>query len=165
MVVTALMQMTRDVLWGELDFLILDMPPGTGDAQLTMAQQTPLSGAVIVSTPQDLALVDARKGLKMFKDVDVPILGIIENMSSFVCPHCGEVSDIFGRGGAEADAHRLGVMFLGAIPLHMDIREYSDAGTPLIVAQPDGVHADFYKKVALKVATILGMGEEDDDDD
>jgi ATP-binding protein involved in chromosome partitioning len=165
MVVTALMQMTRDVLWGELDFLILDMPPGTGDAQLTMAQQTPLSGAVIVSTPQDLALVDARKGLKMFKDVDVPILGIIENMSSFVCPHCGEVSNIFGHGGAEADAHRLGVMFLGAIPLHMDIRENSDAGTPLIVAQPDSVHADFYKKTALKVAALLGMADDDDEDD
>jgi ATP-binding protein involved in chromosome partitioning len=165
MVVTALMQMTRDVLWGELDFLILDMPPGTGDAQLTMAQQTPLSGAVIVSTPQDLALVDARKGLKMFKDVDVPILGIIENMSSFVCPHCGEVSEIFGHGGAEADAHRLGVMFLGAIPLHMDIREKSDAGTPLIVADPTGVHADHYKKVALKVAALLGMAEDDDEDD
>ncbi len=163
MVVSALMQMVREVDWGELDFLILDMPPGTGDAQLTMAQQVPLSGAVIVSTPQDLALVDARKGLKMFKDVDVPILGIIENMSSFVCPHCGEVSDIFGHGGAEADARRLGVMFLGAVPLHMSIRENSDAGTPLIVADPDGVHADFYKKLALKVATLLGEAEEEDD--
>lgn len=165
MVVTALMQMTRDVDWGELDFLVLDMPPGTGDAQLTMAQQTPLSGAVIVSTPQDLALVDARKGLKMFKDVDVPILGIIENMSTFVCPHCGKESDIFGHGGAEADAHRLGVMFLGAIPLHMEIREKSDAGTPLIVAEPDSVHADHYKKVALKVAALLGMAEDEDDED
>jgi len=165
LVVTALMQMTRDVKWGELDFLILDMPPGTGDAQLTMAQQTPLSGAVIVSTPQDLALVDARKGLKMFKDVDVPILGIIENMSTFVCPHCGEVSEIFGHGGAEADARRLGVMFLGAVPLHMAIREHSDAGKPLIVAEPDSVHADFYRKVALKVATLLGMGEDDEEED
>ncbi len=165
MVVTALMQMTRDVQWGELDFLILDMPPGTGDAQLTMAQQTPLSGAVIVSTPQDLALVDARKGLKMFKDVDVPILGIIENMSTFVCPHCGEVSEIFGHGGAEADARRLGVMFLGAVPLHMAIRQHSDEGKPLIVAEPDSVHADFYRKVSLKVAALLGMAEEDEDDD
>jgi len=164
MVVTALMQMTRDVLWGELDFLVLDMPPGTGDAQLTMAQQTPLSGAVIVSTPQDLALVDARKGLKMFKDVDVPILGIIENMSTFVCPHCGEVSDIFGHGGAEADAHRLGVMFLGGIPLHMAIRETSDAGKPCIIADPDGEHAARYKKVALKVAALLGEAEEEDED-
>ena len=163
MVVTALMQMTRDVDWGELDFLVLDMPPGTGDAQLTMAQQTPLSGAVIVSTPQDLALVDARKGLKMFKDVDVPILGIIENMSTFVCPHCGEVSDIFGHGGAEADAHRLGVMFLGGIPLHMAIRETSDAGKPCIVANPEGEHAERYRKVALKVAALLGEAEDDDE--
>jgi len=161
MVVSALMQMVREVDWGELDFLILDMPPGTGDAQLTLAQQVPVSGAVIVSTPQDLALVDARKGLKMFKDVDVPILGIIENMSTFVCPHCGEVSEIFGHGGAEADARRLGVMFLGAIPLHMDIRKNSDAGTPLIVAEPNGVHADIYKKLALKVATLLGEADED----
>jgi ATP-binding protein involved in chromosome partitioning len=164
MVVTALMQMTRDVKWGELDFLILDMPPGTGDAQLTMAQQTPLSGAVIVSTPQDLALVDARKGLKMFKDVDVPILGIIENMSTFVCPHCGEVSEIFGHGGAEADARRLGVMFLGAVPLHMAIRETSDAGKPCIVANPEGPHADGYRKIVLKVATLLGMGDEEEED-
>jgi len=159
MVVSALMQMVREVTWGELDFLILDMPPGTGDAQLTMAQQVPLAGAVIVSTPQDLALVDARKGLKMFKDVDVPILGIIENMSSFVCPHCGEISEIFGHGGAEADARRLGVMFLGAVPLHMAIRENSDAGTPLIIGDPDGVHADIYKKLSLKIATLLGEAE------
>lgn len=164
MVVSALMQMTREVDWGELDFLILDMPPGTGDAQLTMAQQTPLSGAVIVSTPQDLALVDARKGLKMFKDVDVPILGIIENMSTFICPHCGGASDIFGHGGAEADARRLGVMFLGAVPLHMAIRETSDAGKPCIVSAPDGPHAEGYRKVALKVATLLGEGDPGDDD-
>lgn len=164
MVVSALMQLTREVDWGELDFLVLDMPPGTGDAQLTMAQQTPLSGAVIVSTPQDLALIDARKGLKMFKDVDVPILGLIENMSSFVCPHCGETSHIFGHGGAEADAHRLGVRFLGAIPLHMSIRERSDEGTPLIVAEPQGPHAKAYQKLALQVATLLGEAEEDDED-
>ena len=134
MVVTALMQMTREVDWGELDVLVLDMPPGTGDAQLTMAQQFPLQGAVIISTPQDLALIDARKGLKMFKDVDVPIFGIIENMSTFICPHCGEPSDIFGHGGAEEDARRLGVPFLGAVPLHMKIRETSDAGMPVVVA-------------------------------
>jgi len=163
MVVSALMQLTREVEWGELDFLILDMPPGTGDAQLTMAQQTPLSGAVIVSTPQDLALVDARKGLKMFKDVDVPILGIIENMSSFVCPHCGETTDIFGSGGAEEDARRLGVMFLGKVPLHMSIRENSDAGKPLIIAEPDGPHAAFYKQLALKVAALLGEADDEDD--
>jgi ATP-binding protein involved in chromosome partitioning len=164
MVVSALMQMTREVEWGALDVLVLDMPPGTGDAQLTMAQQTPLSGAVIVSTPQDLALIDARKGLKMFKDVDVPILGIVENMSTFVCPHCGEVSPIFGHGGAQKDAERLGVMFLGAIPLHMEIRETSDAGQPCIVSNPEGPHAEGYRKVALKVAALLHLAAEEVED-
>lgn len=162
MVVSALMQMTREVDWGALDVLVLDMPPGTGDAQLTMAQQVPLQGAVIVSTPQDLALIDARKGLKMFKNVDVPILGIIENMSTFICPHCGESSDIFGHGGAEADAARLGVPFLGAIPLHMDIRLHSDAGTPVVVAEPDGPHAAAYRNIALRIATVL-FPEDDED--
>ena len=125
MVVGALNQMLRDVAWGEdgdLDVLVIDMPPGTGDVQLTMAQQVPLAGAIIVSTPQDLALIDARKGLNMFRKVDVPVLGIIENMSYFICPKCGERSDIFGHGGAEAEAERLGVPFLGGVPLHMDIR-------------------------------------------
>lgn len=155
MVVSALMQMTREVDWGELDILVLDMPPGTGDAQLTMAQQVPMAGAVIVSTPQDLALIDARKGLKMFRNVDVPILGIIENMSSFICPHCGGQSDIFGHGGAEADARRLGVPFLGAIPLHMTIRETSDAGVPVVICDPDGPHAAAYVRIALNVAARL----------
>ncbi|RYH12218.1 iron-sulfur cluster carrier protein ApbC [Tropicimonas sp. IMCC6043] len=162
MVVTALMQMTREVDWGELDVMVLDMPPGTGDAQLTMAQQVPLQGAVIVSTPQDLALIDARKGLKMFKKVDVPIFGIVENMSTFICPHCGKPSDIFGRGGAEEDAKRLGVPFLGAIPLHMSIREHSDAGTPVVMSEPDSLHAKHYRDIALKVATRL-FPEEDED--
>ena len=162
MVVSALMQMTREVDWGALDVLVLDMPPGTGDAQLTMAQQVPLQGAVIVSTPQDLALIDARKGLKMFKNVDVPIFGIIENMSAFVCPHCGETSHIFGHGGAEQDARRLGVPFLGAIPLHMAIRETSDAGTPVMVTDPDGPHAQPYRKIALTIATRL-FPENDED--
>jgi len=162
MVVTALMQMSREVDWGDLDVLVLDMPPGTGDAQLTMAQQIPLQGAVIVSTPQDLALIDARKGLKMFKNVDVPIFGIVENMSTFVCPHCGESSHIFGHGGAEEDARRLGVPFLGAIPLNMQIREMSDAGTPVVFADPEGPHAKAFKDIALKVATRL-FPEEDDD--
>ncbi len=163
MVVSALMQMVREVNWGELDVMVLDMPPGTGDAQLTMAQQVPLQGAVIVSTPQDLALIDARKGLKMFKNVDVPIFGIVENMSTFICPHCGEASHIFGHGGAEEDARRLGVPFLGAIPLHMDIRRNSDAGTPIVVAEPDGPHAKIYRDIALKVAVRL-FPETDDDD-
>ncbi len=161
MVVSALMQMSREVDWGELDVLVLDMPPGTGDAQLTMAQQIPLAGAVIVSTPQDLALIDARKGLKMFENVDVPILGIIENMSTFVCPHCGKPSDIFGHGGAQEEADKLGVPFLGAIPLHMDIRENSDRGTPVVVSQPDESHAEIYRKIALNIATRL-FPEDDD---
>jgi len=155
MVVSALMQMVREVEWGPLDVLVLDMPPGTGDSQLTMAQQVPLSGSVIVSTPQDLALIDARKGLKMFENVDVPILGIVENMSSFVCPHCGKNSDIFGHGGAQEEARVLQVPFLGAVPLHMDIRLNSDAGTPVVVAQPDGPHAKIYKNIALRVAAQL----------
>ncbi len=166
MVVSALMQFTREVDWAgdwpALDVLVLDMPPGTGDAQLTMAQQTPLTGAVIVSTPQDLALIDARKGLNMFKNVDVPIFGIVENMSTFICPHCGKPSDIFGHGGAEEDARRLGVPFLGGIPLHMDIREHSDAGTPVVVSQPDSTHAQIYRNIAIKVAARL-FPEDDED--
>ena len=126
MVMSALTQMLREVEWGTLDVMIVDMPPGTGDAQLTMAQQVPLAGAVIVSTPQDLALIDARRGVEMFKRVNVPVLGIIENMSYFVCPKCGERHDIFGHGGAHAEADKLGVPFLGEVPLHMAIRETSD---------------------------------------
>ncbi len=164
MIVSALMQMVNEVNWGTLDVLVLDMPPGTGDAQLTMAQQVPLSGAVIVSTPQDLALIDARKGLKMFENVDVPILGIIENMSTFICPHCGESSDIFGHGGAQDEAIKLGVPFLGAVPLHMDIREHSDNGTPTVVADPDSPHTKIYKSIALNIATQL-RGDKDDEDE
>ncbi len=148
MVQSALVQMLREVAWGELDVLVVDMPPGTGDAQLTMAQQVPLAGAVIVSTPQDLALIDARKGLAMFQRVDVPVLGIVENMSYFVCPHCGERTDIFGHGGAEHEAARIGVPFLGAVPLHMRIRELSDAGTPVAAAEPQGEHAAAFRRIA-----------------
>jgi len=155
MVVSALMQMVREVEWGELDVLVLDMPPGTGDTQLTMAQQVPLAGAVIVSTPQDLALIDARKGLKMFKSVDVPILGIVENMSNFICPKCGEISEIFGHGGAKDEALKLHVTFLGAIPLHMDIRKFSDEGNPIIIADAEGEHAKIYKNIALRIAAQL----------
>lgn len=162
MVVSALMQLVREVDWADLDVLVLDMPPGTGDTQLTMAQQVPLSGAVIVSTPQDLALIDARKGLKMFKNVDVPIFGIVENMSTFICPHCGKTSDIFGHGGAEDESRRLGVPFLGAVPLHMDIRETSDAGTPVVVQDPDGPHAAIYRAIGLKVAAQLFPADVDD---
>ncbi len=155
MVISALTQMLREVDWAPLDVLVVDMPPGTGDAQLTMAQQVPLSGAVIVSTPQDLSLIDARKGLNMFKKVSVPILGIVENMSTFICPKCGEQTDIFGHGGAEAEAEKLGVPFLGAVPLHMDIRVNSDAGTPVVNSAPDGEHARIYQQIADAIASEL----------
>jgi len=151
MVQSALMQMLREVAWGELDVLVVDMPPGTGDAQLTMAQQVPLAGAVIVSTPQDLALIDARKGLTMFRKVEVPVLGIIENMSYFIAPDTGNRYDIFGHGGARNEAERIGVPFLGEVPLTMTIRETSDAGTPVVVSEPDGVSAGIYRDIATKV--------------
>jgi ATP-binding protein involved in chromosome partitioning len=148
MVMSALSQMLKDVAWGELDVLVVDMPPGTGDAQLTMAQQVPLAGAVIVSTPQDLALIDARKGLNMFRKVDVPVLGIVENMSTFICPHCGARSDIFAHGGAKSEAARLGVPFLGEVPLTLAIRETSDAGMPVVVSAPTSLAADAYRDIA-----------------
>ncbi|MHC5653935.1 Mrp/NBP35 family ATP-binding protein [Stappia sp. ICDLI1TA098] len=151
MVISAITQMLREVEWGELDVLVVDMPPGTGDAQLTMAQNVPLAGVVIVSTPQDLALIDARKGLNMFRKVDVPLLGIIENMSYFLCPDCGGRHDIFGHGGARTEAERLGVPFLGEVPLDMAIRETSDAGTPVTVSDADGAHARIYRDIAEKV--------------
>jgi ATP-binding protein involved in chromosome partitioning len=155
MVISALTQLLREVDWAPLDVLVVDMPPGTGDAQLTMAQQVPLAGAVIVSTPQDLSLIDARKGLNMFKKVNVPILGIVENMSTFICPKCGERSDIFGHGGAKDEAEHLGVPFLGGVPLHMDIRVKSDAGTPVVADDPDGPHAEIYNQIAAQVARSL----------
>jgi len=155
MVISALTQMLREVEWGELDVMVVDMPPGTGDAQLTMAQQVPLKGAVIVSTPQDLALIDARRGIAMFRRVNVPVLGIIENMSYFLCPQCGARSDIFSHGGARHEAERLGVPFLGEVPLHMDIREKSDAGLPVVATVPDGPLAAVYRDVAAKVLEQL----------
>jgi ATP-binding protein involved in chromosome partitioning len=151
MVMSALKQMLGEVAWGELDIMIVDMPPGTGDAQLTMAQQVALAGAVIVSTPQDIALIDARKGLAMFQKVDVPVLGIIENMSYFLCPHCGERSDIFSHGGARREAERLGTDFLGEIPLDMAIRETSDDGRPITVSQPDSPYAQTFRAIAARV--------------
>jgi ATP-binding protein involved in chromosome partitioning len=155
MVMSAVTQMLRDVAWGTLDVLVVDMPPGTGDAQLTLAQNVPLKGAVIVSTPQDLSLIDARRGLAMFKKVDVPVLGIVENMSYFQCPHCGTKSDIFGHGGARHEAEKLGVPFLGEIPLHMAIRATSDAGTPVVDSEPDGPHAAIYRAIAGQVRDQL----------
>jgi ATP-binding protein involved in chromosome partitioning len=151
MVMSALTQMLREVDWGELDIMVVDMPPGTGDAQLTMAQQVPLKGAVIVSTPQDLALVDARRGIAMFNRVNVPVLGMVENMSYFLCPQCGTRSDIFGHGGARHEAERVGVPFLGEVPLHMDIREKSDAGLPVVATAPEGPHARIYRDIAARV--------------
>src|SRR5271169_650766 len=158
MVMSALNQMLRDVLWGELDILVVDLPPGTGDAQLTMAQQVPLSGAVIVSTPQDIALIDARKGLNMFRKVDVPVLGIVENMSYFLCPHCGEQSDIFSHGGARREAEKLGTEFLGEIPLDIAIRETSDEGRPIVVSQPETAHAKLFRAIAERLWTKLSGG-------
>ena len=155
MVMSAVTQMLRDVAWGTLDVLVVDMPPGTGDAQLTLAQNVPLKGAIIISTPQDLSLIDARRGLAMFRKVNVPVLGIIENMSYFQCPHCGTQSDIFGHGGARHEAERLGVPFLGEIPLHMTIRTTSDAGTPVVESEPDGPHAAIYRAIAAKVRDEL----------
>jgi ATP-binding protein involved in chromosome partitioning len=151
MVMSALTQMLREVDWGSLDVLVVDMPPGTGDAQLTMAQQVPLKGAVIVSTPQDLALIDARRGIAMFRRVNVPVLGIVENMSTFICPHCGTRSDIFGHGGARHEAERLGVPFLGEVPLAIAIRETSDAGLPVVASEPDGPHAQAFRAIAGRV--------------
>jgi ATP-binding protein involved in chromosome partitioning len=158
MVISALTQMLREVEWGTLDVMVVDMPPGTGDAQLTMAQQVPLKGAVIVSTPQDLALADARRGIAMFRKVNVPVLGIVENMSYFHCPQCGSRSDIFGHGGARNEAQRLGVPFLGEVPLHMDIRERSDSGLPVVATVPDGPHAVIYRDIAAKVRDQLREG-------
>lgn len=148
MVTRALEQMLGDVEWGRLDYLILDLPPGTGDAQLTLTQKVPLAGAVIVTTPQDVALIDARKGLAMFRKVNVPVVGIVENMSSFVCPHCGQVTDIFKRGGGERTAELLGTAFLGAIPLDPKIVLGGDSGVPIVVAEPQGPHADAFRHVA-----------------
>jgi ATP-binding protein involved in chromosome partitioning len=155
MVMSAITQMLRDVAWGTLDVLVVDMPPGTGDAQLTLAQNVPLKGAVIVSTPQDLSLIDARRGLAMFKKVNVPVLGIVENMSYFQCPECGTRSDIFGHGGARHEAERLGVPFLGEIPLHMSIRTTSDSGNPVVASEPDGPHAAIYRSIGAKVRDQL----------
>lgn len=158
MVMSAITQMLREVAWGELDVLVVDMPPGTGDAQLTLAQQVPLSGAVIVSTPQDLALIDARRGVAMFHKVNVPVLGIVENMASYCCPNCGHVAPIFGHGGAKEEASKTGVAFLGEIPLDMEIRTTSDAGTPIVAASPDGPHTKAYMAIAANVANALSGG-------
>ena len=162
MVMSAIEQMLRDVEWGELDILVVDLPPGTGDAQLTLAQRVPLTGAVIVSTPQDIALLDARKGLNMFRKVEVPVFGIVENMSYYICPECGHRAEIFSHGGARIEAERLGTEFLGEIPLDIAIRETSDAGRPIVVSDPDSALAKTYCAIAARIAekidAALGAG-------
>jgi ATP-binding protein involved in chromosome partitioning len=151
MVMSALEQMMGQVLWGPLDIMIVDMPPGTGDAQLTMAQRVPLAGAVIVSTPQDIALLDARRGVRMFERTKVPVLGIVENMSYYCCPNCGHRAELFGHGGARLEAQRLGVDFLGEVPLLLDIRAAADAGTPIVASAPESAAARSYADVAARV--------------
>lgn len=158
MVISAITQMLREVAWNDLDILVVDLPPGTGDAQLTMAQQTPLAGAVIVSTPQDIALIDARRGIEMFKKVNIPILGLIENMASFCCPACNHVTPIFGHGGARLDAEKRGIPFLGEIPLDMAIRQTSDEGRPVVATDPEGVHAKHYIGIARQLWTSITTG-------
>ncbi|HWW49985.1 MAG TPA: Mrp/NBP35 family ATP-binding protein [Xanthobacteraceae bacterium] len=155
MISSAVTQMLADVEWGRLDVLLIDMPPGTGDVQLTLAQKAPLDGAVIVSTPQDLALIDARRGIAMFRKIDVPVLGLVENMSYFNCPGCGTRADIFGHGGAKVEAERLGTPFLGEVPLDLSIREMSDAGTPIVEQAPNSVHAEIYRAIAAEVRDQL----------
>ncbi|WP_240046997.1 Mrp/NBP35 family ATP-binding protein, partial [Paracraurococcus ruber] len=151
MVMGALEQLMGQVAWGKLDVMVVDMPPGTGDAQLTMSQRVPLAGAVIVSTPQDVALLDARRGVKMFERVNVPVLGLIENMSYFCCPNCNHRSDVFGHGGARAEAARTGVEFLGELPLTLAIRELADAGTPIVAARPETEEAQAYQRIAARL--------------
>ncbi len=155
MVMSAINQLLREVEWGELDCLVVDMPPGTGDAQLTLAQAVPLAGAVIVSTPQDLALIDARRGVSMFGKTNVPILGIVENMSYFLCPHCGGRSDIFAHGGARHEAEAMGVPFLGEVPLALSIREQADDGRPTVGVAPDSPHGVVYRQIAGRVKAEL----------
>jgi ATP-binding protein involved in chromosome partitioning len=159
MVMGALEQLMGQVAWGELDVMVVDMPPGTGDAQLTMSQRVPLAGAVIVSTPQDVALLDARRGVKMFERVNVPVLGVIENMSYYCCPNCNHRADIFGHGGARAEAARMGVEFLGELPLKLAIRELADAGTPIVAARPETEEAAEYRRIARRLWEKLNGAE------
>lgn len=158
MVHTAIQQLFRDVLWGELDYLLIDLPPGTGDAQLTLTQLVPLSGAVTVTTPQEVALHDVRKGMMMFQKVNVPLLGIVENMSFFVCGHCGERTEIFSHGGGERAADKLGIPFLGRVPIDPVIRAGGDTGNPIVVAKPDSPQAQAFREIAAKLAAALQTG-------
>ncbi len=155
MVMKAVEQLLRDVAWGQLDVLVVDMPPGTGDAQLTLSQKVRLAGAVIVTTPQDVALADAAKGVAMFRKVGVPVLGIVENMSYFACPHCGGRTDIFGHGGGRAEAERLGVPFLGEVPLDPAVRDAGDRGIPIVAADPSSPQSNAFTRIAQTVARML----------
>jgi ATP-binding protein involved in chromosome partitioning len=161
MVTQALEQLMRDTNWGELDYLVVDMPPGTGDIQLTLAQKVPVTGAVIVTTPQDIALLDARKGLKMFEKVGIPILGIVENMAVHVCSQCGHAEHVFGQGGGERMAAQYQVGYLGGLPLDIAIREQTDAGRPTVVADPDGNIAAIYRQIARRVAVKIAEQAKD----
>jgi len=153
----AIQQFLRDVEWGELDYLIIDLPPGTGDAQLSIAQLVPMTGAVIVTTPQDVALLDSRKGLEMFRKVNVPVLGIVENMSTFVCPHCSKTTDIFSHGGGQKAAEKLDVLFLGEVPIDPQIRQGGDEGRPIVIANPDSPQAKAFVAIAGKVAQQVSI--------
>jgi len=161
MVTQALEQLLRDTNWRDIDYLIVDLPPGTGDIQLTLAQKVPVTGAVIVTTPQDIALIDARKGLKMFEKVSVPIVGIVENMAVHICSKCGHAEHIFGEGGAERMCRDYKVPFLGSLPLDIRIRENADSGRPTVVADPDGAIAQVYKEIARKTAVFVAQKAED----
>ena len=152
MVTQALEQLLRDTRWKDVDYLIVDMPPGTGDTQLTLAQKVPVTGAVIVTTPQDIALLDARKGVKMFEKVGIPILGVVENMSVHICSNCGHAEHIFGTGGGEQMCADFGIDFLGRLPLELSIRELADAGKPTVVGAPDSTAAELYRAIARKLA-------------
>ena len=161
MVTQALEQLLKDTRWRDLDYLVVDLPPGTGDIQLTLAQKVPVTGAVIVTTPQDIALIDARKGLKMFEKVGIPILGLIENMSTHICPKCGHESHIFGSGGADRMCKDYGTELLGALPLDMAIREQADSGKPTVVSDPDGAVSQVYKRIARRVAVKIAESQKD----
>lgn len=161
MVTQALEQLLNDTNWDDLDYLVIDLPPGTGDVQLTLAQKIPVSGSVIVTTPQDIALLDARKALKMFEKVEVPVLGVIENMSTHICSECGHEEHIFGAGGGERMAEEYGIALLGSLPLDITIRENADSGAPSVVADPDGAIAQNYRKIARRVAAALSLQTKD----
>jgi len=161
MVTQALEQLLNDTNWADLDYLVIDLPPGTGDTQLTLAQKVPVSGAVIVTTPQDIALLDARKGLKMFQKVEVPVLGIVENMSIHICSNCGHEEHIFGQGGGTSMSEQYGIDLLGALPLDINIREQTDSGKPSVVADPDSRISEIYREIARKTAAKLSLQAKD----